>query len=199
MNVGSARARVRGHLAGHGRPLRLWAFPQTKVRIARTAALEGTGSLKLGNCWTGMRYYPSLAYFGPRSRTTVSGDFAVYSNFHLGVAEGATLRLGSGFLNNGSLLVCTTEVTIGEMCLFGEQVIIRDDDSHGLDHRPRRAPITIGDRVWVGMRAMILKGVTIGDGAVIAAGAVVTKDVPAGALVGGVPARVIRKDVNWQP
>jgi acetyltransferase-like isoleucine patch superfamily enzyme len=199
MNVGGARARVRGYVVGRGRPLRLWAFPQTKVRIAGTATIEGAGTLKLGNCWADMRYYPSLAYFGPNSRTTVSGDFAVYSNFHLGVAEGARLSLGSGFLNNGSLLVCTTEVTIGEMCLFGEQVIIRDDDSHGIDHRPRRAPITIGDRVWVGMRAMILKGVTIGDGAVIAAGSVVTKDVPAGALAGGVPARVIRKDVTWLP
>jgi acetyltransferase-like isoleucine patch superfamily enzyme len=54
-----------------------------------------------------------------------------------------------------------------------------------------------GNHVWIGMRAMILKGVTIGDGAVVAAGAVVTRDVPARALVGGVPARVLRNDVEW--
>jgi acetyltransferase-like isoleucine patch superfamily enzyme len=198
VNVDSARARIVGYLAGHGRTSALRVFPRTKARIAESATIDGTGTLKLGNCWPGARYYASLAYFGPGSYTTVSGNFAVYSNFHLGVAEGARLHLGSGFLNTGSLVVCTTEISIGEMCLFGEQVIIRDDDSHGIDDRPRRAPITIGDKVWVGMRAMILKGVTIGDGAVVAAGSVVTRDVPTGALVGGVPAQVIRKDITWQ-
>ena len=91
------------------------------------------------------------------------------------------------------------QITIGDLCVFGEQVIIRDDDGHTLDDTPRTAPITIGNNVWVGARAMILKGVTIGDGAVVAAGSVVTKDVPGGTLVGGVPARVIRKDVTWKP
>lgn len=199
MNVDSVYARTVGYLAGHGRTPALRVFPRTKARIGRSATIDGTGTLKLGDRWDGARYYPSLAYFGPGSHTTVSGNFAVYSNFQLGLLEGAQLRLGSGFFNSGSLIVCTTEISIGEMCLFGEQVIVRDDDSHGIDHRPRRAPITIGDKVWVGMRAMILKGVTIGDGAVVAAGSVVTRDVPAGALVGGVPARVIRKDATWQP
>lgn len=199
MRIDTARAQIVGRVAGCGRTSALRVFPRTKARIAKSATIDGTGTLKLGNRWPGARYYASLAYFGPGSHTTVSGAFAVYSNFHLGVAEGARLRLGSGFLNTGSLVVCTTEISIGEMCLFGEQVIIRDDDSHGIDHRPQRAPITIGDKVWVGMRAMILKGVTIGDGAVVAAGSVVTRDVPAGALVGGVPARVIRKDVAWRP
>ena len=52
--------------------------------------------------------------------------------------------------------------------------------------------VTIGDDVWIGTRAIILPGVTIGNGVIIGAGAVVTKDVPDYAIVGGVPARVIR-------
>lgn len=57
---------------------------------------------------------------------------------------------------------------------------------------PEYEKITIGNDVWIGCRAMILDGVTIGDGAIIAAGAVVTKDVPPYAIVGGVPARIIK-------
>lgn len=56
----------------------------------------------------------------------------------------------------------------------------------------RTAPVTIGNDVWIGMRSIIMPGVNIGDGSVIGAGAVVTKDVPAYAIVGGVPAKVIK-------
>jgi acetyltransferase-like isoleucine patch superfamily enzyme len=76
--------------------------------------------------------------------------------------------------------------------------MIRDDDEHYVGDGSPTAPVTIGDHVWLGTRAIILKGVTIGDGALVAAGAVVTKDVPPKTLVGGVPARVIREGVDWR-
>ena len=59
--------------------------------------------------------------------------------------------------------------------------------------------IVVGDNVWIGGRAIILKGVIIGDGAVVAAGAVVTRNVPPRTIVAGVPARVIRENVSWRP
>lgn len=58
--------------------------------------------------------------------------------------------------------------------------------------------VYIGDHVWIGERAMILKGVNIGEGAIIAAGAIVTKDVLSHTLVAGVPAKIVKKDVNWK-
>jgi acetyltransferase-like isoleucine patch superfamily enzyme len=73
-----------------------------------------------------------------------------------------------------------------------------DTDFHRVDGRASAdAPVSIGNRVWIGAGAKILKGVSIGDGAVIAAGAIVTRDVPAGALVAGNPAQVIREGVTW--
>ena len=94
-------------------------------------------------------------------------------------------------------------MTIGDSLLTGKWVTITDN-SHGetdkatLEMRPQERPITskgpviIGNNVWIGDKATILPGVTVGDGAVIAANAVVTKDVPAYSVVGGNPARVIR-------
>lgn len=79
-------------------------------------------------------------------------------------------------------------------------MIIRDSDNHSIKKEgyKKTKPIRIGNHVWIGLRATILKCVTIGDGAVIAAGAVVTKDVPPKSLVGGVPARVISTNVEWE-
>jgi acetyltransferase-like isoleucine patch superfamily enzyme len=58
--------------------------------------------------------------------------------------------------------------------------------------------VFIGNNVWIGNRAIIMKGVTIDDGAIIAAGSIVTKDVPARCLVAGVPAKVVRENVQWK-
>ena len=62
---------------------------------------------------------------------------------------------------------------------------------------PLKGDTVVGNDVWIGARVLILKGITIGDGAVVAAGSVVTRDVPAKALVAGNPARIIKEDVYW--
>lgn len=94
-------------------------------------------------------------------------------------------------------------VRIGARCLLASGVQIYDMDGHPLDARRRRAgeptpangmrPVVLGDDVWVGAGAVILKGVTVGDGAVVAARAVVTRDVPADTVVAGNPARVVKR------
>ena len=87
-------------------------------------------------------------------------------------------------------------VTLGDGCQIGHNVVFATLN-HGLQPEERGitypAPIVLGKNVWVGSNSTILQGVTIGDNAVIAAGAVVTKDVEPGTIVGGVPARFIKK------
>ncbi|MBL8014506.1 MAG: acyltransferase [Candidatus Omnitrophica bacterium] len=110
------------------------------------------------------------------------------------------LTLGNrNYFNRQVKIVCFDTVTIGDDCLIAADVHIYDHD-HRFDDlsRPIRLqgyvtrPIKIGNNVWIGAKATVLKGVTIHDGAVIAANSVVTKDVPANAIVGGNPARVIK-------
>ena len=119
------------------------------------------------------------------------------------VVDGGRMTLGHGTNVNGlgTRFLCAQEITIGVMCTFSWDVQVLDNDFHAITtggvEQPSVAPVRIGDRVWVGTRAVILKGVTIGDGAVVAAGAVVTSDVPAGAVVGGVPAKVIGRADSW--
>lgn len=81
--------------------------------------------------------------------------------------------------------------------MISENVTIRDDDGHTVAGRPRQGKIVIGDNVWIGLNSIVLKNVTIGDGAIVAAGSVVTKDVAPATLVGGNPARLIRSEVSW--
>ena len=85
---------------------------------------------------------------------------------------------------------------IGDGCQIGHNVVFATLN-HGLAPKERKstypAPIVLGRNVWVGSNATILQGVTIGDNAVVAAGAVVAKDVEANTIVGGVPARLLRR------
>ncbi len=117
-----------------------------------------------------------------------------YTGVRLEVGPGAVLRIGKGtYLNRNTLVVAHKSVDIGRQCMIAWDVVIMDTDQHdvpGLDNR--NLPVVIGDHVWIGCRAIILKGVRIGTGAIVAAGSVVTKDVPPYSVVGGVPARVLR-------
>lgn len=116
------------------------------------------------------------------------------------VDAGATIRLGERVhIGPWSTLSALDEITIGDDCLIAEGVSIRDHD-HAIDsvgmpfaaQGYRVAPVRIGANVWLGAHVTIVKGVTLGDGCVVAAGAVVTRSFPAGSVVAGVPARLMR-------
>lgn len=108
-------------------------------------------------------------------------------NIHIG--RQVFINMGCKFQDQGGIF-------IDDGTLIGHNVVLATLN-HAMQPERRSdmlpAPIHIGKRVWIGSNATVLPGVTIGDGAVVAAGAVVTKDVPANTLVGGVPARVIRR------
>ena len=104
------------------------------------------------------------------------------------------------FFQHGCHISVHKELTIGDYSLFGEGVSIHDENhiiTRGDDPIEDRGfvvkPVSIGRNVWVGAKATILPGVHIGDNAVIGANAVVTHDVPAYTVVGGIPAHVIRE------
>jgi acetyltransferase-like isoleucine patch superfamily enzyme len=112
--------------------------------------------------------------------------------------RGAELSIGDGtFINRGVSICARKSVRIGANCALGNDCLIFDTDFHnigdGFRNEAEGFPITIGDNVWLAARSMVLKGVTIGDGAVVSAGAVVVSDVAPYTVVGGVPARLIRK------
>lgn len=91
-------------------------------------------------------------------------------------------------------------VEIGSGCNIAWDVCIMDRDYHKFNsHIEEIKPVKIGNNVWIGCSCLILKGVTIGDGAVVAAGSVVTKDVAPKTLVGGNPAKVLKEDIYWIP
>ena len=125
--------------------------------------------------------------------------FKFFAGCRVSLHKGSKLTIGSGFMNHDSVIDCFEEISIGDGCYIAERVMIRDSNNHTIlrDGFQMKAPVHIGNHVWIGLGATILSGVTIGDGAVVAAGAVVTKDVPPKAMVGGVPAKVIRTDVEW--
>jgi acetyltransferase-like isoleucine patch superfamily enzyme len=103
------------------------------------------------------------------------------------------------FMNHHAFLDCHVEMLIGNNVMVGPYAYIADfdHDTRVFDGPKIRAAtrgesVVVGSHVWIGAHAVILKGVTIGDGAVVAAGAVVTRNVPGMAVVGGVPAHVLR-------
>ncbi len=162
-------------------------------------SISGKGQLFLGQAWKGLVPEPTQLIIQPGGQLRLNGRFDVFGGSTIGIQSEAKLTLGSGFANRHTWISCGLEITIGEQVFIADQVIIRDWDGHTIVGRANKAPISIGNNVWIGMRAIILKGVTIGDGAVVAAGAVVTRDVPAGSVVAGNPARVVKENMKWTP
>jgi acetyltransferase-like isoleucine patch superfamily enzyme len=173
-------------------------YPMALVVSSKRCHWHGDGRLQFGSRWGKGKFFPSELVLERDSSIEVTGEMAIYNGARITISPGAQLRLGGGYINTGLTLDCYREISIGDDVAIAKNVTIRDCDNHEMRHRGKTTqPVTIGNHVWIGMHAIILKGVTIGDGAVIAAGSVVVKDVPPASLVAGVPARVIRSEIQW--
>lgn len=124
----------------------------------------------------------------------VDPGFQLFPPFYTDCGKNITLGKDV-FLNSGCCFQDQGGITLGDGVFIGHNVVLATLNH---DFAPEKrsttipAPISIGKNVWIGANAVVVPGVVIGDNAVIAAGAVVTGDVPANAVVGGVPARLIR-------
>jgi tetrahydrodipicolinate N-acetyltransferase len=183
----------------------IWIGSRTVLDGAERVRVRDGGALRIGLGPFGLtsEHDTSVVRVRPGAELVCDGIVSLQRGVRV-VVDGGRLTIGHGTNVNGlgTRLLCAQEVTIGAECTFSWDVQVLDSDFHALTtdgvERPSVVPVRIGDRVWVGTRAVVLKGVTIGDGAVVAAGAVVTSDVPAGAVVAGVPARVVGRADSWR-
>lgn len=183
---GTLRLRLKARLFGvelgpgvtaHG-PVGLLRWPGGRIRIGARARLISSWRRATASC---LAWPVRLRVFGP----------------------GASIDIGEGAeLSGTSITARSTAVRVGRYALIAPNCVIVDSDFHapwppearatepGLE---RDAPVTIGDHAWLGMQCIVLKGVTVGEGAIVGAGSVVTRDIPPRSLAAGAPARVIRQ------
>jgi acetyltransferase-like isoleucine patch superfamily enzyme len=184
-------------------------YMQLLVRLARRRFLTSYGRrLKLDG----------LAFIGPKVVLQIGRDARIELGRWSWVGHGTKIRCHEGLVSIGAKTVMGQECTIsafqhvkiGRECVIADRVMFIDFD-HGVVEveRPIRLQgiykrdVNVGNNVWIGYGACILRGVTVGDNAIIGTNAVVTKDVPANAVVAGLPAKIIRmrptpKRMRWE-
>jgi acetyltransferase-like isoleucine patch superfamily enzyme len=186
---------------------RLLTSGRDLIGMSRLRRLLPEGSLVLG---AGSRFQVANVSARPGCRLHIGAGSLIEASITF-ERDGAAVMVGERTFVGRSALSVAERVTIGADVLIAWGVTIMDHDSHSIRFTERRhdvsdwlcghkdwshvpmAPVTIGDKSWIGTGATILKGVSVGEGGIVAAGSVVTHDVPPWTIVAGNPARKIRE------
>ena len=184
------------------------APPRTTMQGVRRVLARPTLALQLLNAQLRLRKArPPIsvrllgrAYAGGGGRITFGDRVRIIGNTvraEFVARPGGRIEVGDRtFINYGVSISAHELVSIGRECSIGQYTIINDNDYHDIeDHYrlPPSRPVVLEDRVWLGARVIVLKGVRIGHDSVIGAGSVVTRDIPPRCIAAGMPARVVRQ------
>ncbi len=190
-----------------GGPIVLWRFLRTNGMLTRDYAglIARLAWLKLR--WRGRLQLDGLAFVCPGVQFEIGKNATVHLGRWSWLGHGTKIRAHEGEVRIGAKTVigqectftCFQHVSIGRECVVADRVMLIDFD-HGVVEveRPIRfqgiykRDVRVGHNVWIGYGACFLRGATVGDNAIVGTSTVVTKDVPENAVVGGVPARVLR-------
>ncbi len=170
------------------------------LSIKKHSQIELNGCLNIGAKRVKGNLVSTRIQMDDYTKLTVNGNFMVNEESYIWITHSGHLILEGGFMNEKATITCGSEIHIGKNVHIAREASIRDYDGHYIESPSYRTakPVYIGDNVWIGYRALIMKGVTIGEGSIIAANAVVTKDVPPHCIVAGNPARIIRRNIKWK-
>jgi acetyltransferase-like isoleucine patch superfamily enzyme len=190
-----------------GGPLTLLRFLRAhgmlNLRYARLALRLGRLKLR----WGRRLQTDGMAFVGPGVKLEIGKDAVVRLGRWSWIGHGSKIRAHEGEVQIGAKTVlgqectisCFQHISVGRECIVADRVMLIDFD-HGVveverpirDQGIYKRDVRVGHNVWVGYGACFLRGITVGDNAVIGTYAVVSKDVPANAVVAGIPARVLR-------
>ena len=191
----------------HGGPLALLRFMRANGMLNLSYARLIVRYLLLKLRYRGRLQTDGLCFICPHVRLEIGRDAVLRIGRWAWIGHGSKIRVHEGAVSIGAKTVmgqeCTVSayqsVSVGRECILADRVMLIDFD-HGVTEveRPIRLQgiykrdVRVGHNVWIGYGACLLRGVTIGDNSIVGTNAVVTKEVPANAVVAGVPARVIR-------
>lgn len=168
------------------------------IKKDKQAKIVTNGTLTLGENSFNDNGRNLLLRMDKNSTLKINGNAQLFYGCDVILFENAKLEIGNSFINSDAKIRCHKNISIGNGCAISHDFTIMDSNAHYLNGDKKEKEIIIEDNVWIGTRVTIMSGVTIGKGAVIASGAVVTKDVPPKTLVAGVPATVIKTDIEWK-
>lgn len=185
--------------------LQYWQFYQLRYCLNHGVCFQDKNNVHF--------YGRSVIDISRKSTCFIGNDFIVNSGplFGIGdsmskiiVKEGSQLSIGNSSGISSTTILCNESITIGDFVNVGAGTMINDSNHHSIDWKVRedraldqlkaqKAPIVIGDYVFIGARCIINKGVTIGPKTIIASGSVVVKDIPGNCIAGGNPCKVIKE------
>lgn len=173
---------------------------RSNIKIAHTASIvmAERSSIEINRQDYIKTHERSTLYLGDHARLEIKGRFTMHGHSSIMVHDGAQLEIGHNTYLNGGSIECSYGIHIGNDCAIADGVRIMDNSWHTAHSLAGGGITKIGNKVWIATGAIILPGITIGDGAIVAAGAVVTKDVAARCMVAGVPAKVVKENVDWR-
>lgn len=181
---------------------KILVYPRTTIGKAEKGKITIVGNssrLHLGTAFERSNFSKTNLKIDAGGELVINGIFSFHTGGEINISKGGKLEIGSGYAANDVDITCYNSIKIGQFVAISKGVAISDSNEHSIKgmEQDRNKPVVIGEHVGIGMRAMILTGVNIGDGAIIAAGAVVVKDIPPKCFVAGVPAKIIKENVEW--
>jgi acetyltransferase-like isoleucine patch superfamily enzyme len=187
-------------------------FPSLCVRAAKNQQVRVIRSLSSKvnlfgvirfDSWEGISTPVSIR-LSEKSTLTVLGSLSIGPGVNIVVEKDATLEFGGKSQSSGSGITCNSIIMvekfikIGRDCIISWGTYITDSDHHAIAEKKRYEPVFIGDGVWISHDVSILKGSVIPEGCIVGAKALVLAgDFEKNCLIGGVPAKVLKKNVVW--
>ncbi|MEN0054755.1 MAG: acyltransferase [Mucilaginibacter sp.] len=183
---------------------KITVLSSSNTYVEGMANIKSGGTLKIGLKKLGFTFKKDATYLNIRGKLNIRGDYSIAKGCRFDIGPQGVVNIGSGgFINANSLLIIMHKLTIGDDCSISWNTQFLDDNFHQLEYEGKKDDknneIAIGNHVWIGCNCFFYKGSRIPDNCIVAANSVV-KDAfyEENTLIGGNPAKVIKRNVNWK-